>query len=38
MKEYMKKGQKEARIGFDSEKDIIRMINTNKQFNNSIKK
>ncbi|MCK4256886.1 hypothetical protein KAX35_08360 [candidate division WOR-3 bacterium] len=37
MSQNMIKGRKEARIGLDSEKDIIRMINTNKQFNNSIK-
>lgn len=33
----MRKGQKEARIGLDSEKDIIKEINTNKQFRDLIK-
>ena len=32
-----KKGQKEARIGLDSEKDIVRAINTDRQFRSSIK-
>jgi hypothetical protein len=36
MDENMKKGQKEARIGLDSEKDIVTLINTNKQFSNLI--
>ena len=38
MNENMEKGQKEARIGLDSEKDIVRLINTNKQFKNLIKR
>lgn len=36
MNENMKKGQKEARIGINSEKDIVKLINTNKQFKNLI--
>jgi|Deesub1362A_J573_1020465.scaffolds.fasta_scaffold00525_34 hypothetical protein len=35
--EEMEKGQKEARIGLDSEKDIIEMINTNYNFQNALK-
>jgi len=35
--EYMVKGQKEARIGLDSEEDIIRMINFNEKFRNLLK-
>ena len=38
MNENMEKGRKEARIGLDSEKDIVRLINTNKQFKNLIKR
>lgn len=38
MNQNMKKGRKEARIGLNSEKNIVKMINTNKQFNNLIKK
>lgn len=38
MNENMKKGRKEARIGLDSEKDIVRLINTNKQFKNLVKR
>jgi len=38
MNENMEKGQKEARIGLDSEKDIIALINTDEQFRNSIKR
>ena len=37
MYENMEKGRKEARIGLDSEKDIVRLINANKQFRNLIK-
>jgi len=37
MYESMEKGRKEARIGLDSEKDIVRLINTDKQFKNLIK-
>lgn len=33
----MEKGQKEAKIGLDSEKDIITMINEDKKFKNSLK-
>jgi len=32
MNENMEKGRKEARIGLDNERDIVRLINTNKQF------
>lgn len=38
MNENMQKGQKEARIGLNSEKDIVTLINTNEQFRNSIKR
>jgi hypothetical protein len=38
MGENMEKGQKEARIGLDSEKDIVNIINTNEQFRNSVKR
>jgi hypothetical protein len=34
----MEKGQKEARIGLDSEEDIINMINTNARFRESLRK
>lgn len=34
----MKKGQKEARIGLNSEKDMVTLINTNAQFRNSVKR
>jgi len=37
MYENMEKGRKEARIGLDSEKDIVRLINIDKQFRNLIK-
>lgn len=37
MYESMEKGRKEARIGLDSEKDIVSLINTDKQFRNLIK-
>lgn len=33
----MRKGQKEARIGLNTEKDIVALINTNERFRNSIK-
>ncbi|MEM3488285.1 MAG: hypothetical protein QXO75_01290 [Nitrososphaerota archaeon] len=35
--EYMEKGQKEARIGLDSEEDIIRRINTDDVFKDSLR-
>ena len=35
--EYMGKGEKEARIGLDSEEDIINMINLEERFHNSIR-
>ena len=38
MNENMQKGQKEARIGLNSEKDIVTLINTNKRFRNSVKR
>lgn len=38
MNENMEKGRKEARIGLDSEKDLVSLINTNKQFRNSVKR
>jgi len=38
MYESMGKGRKEARIGLDSENDLVSLINTNKQFRNSIKR
>ena len=34
----MERGRKAARIGLDSEKDIIHMINTNKKFHDSIRR
>jgi len=37
MNENMKKGQKEARIGLDSEKDIVQLINTDEEFRNRMK-
>jgi len=38
MYKNMKRGQKAARIGLDSETDIIKLINTDEQFKNSIKR
>jgi hypothetical protein len=38
MNENMKKGRKEARIGLDSERDIVQLINTNEQFRDLIKR
>ncbi|MCD5401631.1 hypothetical protein LR013_03465 [candidate division NPL-UPA2 bacterium] len=38
MNENMEKGRKEARIGLNSEKEIVRLINTDKQFKNVIKR
>jgi hypothetical protein len=38
MDENMEKGQKEARIGLDSERDIVQLINTNEQFRSLIKR
>jgi len=35
--DWMEKGRKEARIGLDSEDDIVKMINTNKIFRESLK-
>jgi len=37
MYENMEKGRKEARVGLDSEKDIVRLINTDKQFRSLLK-
>jgi len=37
MNQNIEKGRKEARIGLDSEKDIINLINTDEQFRNTIK-
>ncbi|MHA1470872.1 MAG: hypothetical protein ACTSSP_09980 [Candidatus Asgardarchaeia archaeon] len=36
--EKMEKGKKEARIGLDSEKDIINMINISKEFQDSLRR
>jgi hypothetical protein len=38
MYESMEKGRKEARIGLDSQEDIVRLINTNKQFRDLVKR
>lgn len=38
MNEDMEKGRKEARIGLNSERDIVSLINTNEQFRNLIRK